>query len=234
MASVDGMNCSELNITNKTCFKFSRHEFTSLFWTRIGVATLATIVCLLAILIIALFKAYKNLVHRFSLYLIISALANSISFPLQSAPVGNVCGYAVVRNEKLCKAAAFLTEYSIWTMQLFMCWITLYVFILAVFKRKYSSRKCEVGLLILCLTVPLLVSIVPFIDFQNGTMYGLAGPWCWIKLTDENCHEYEEGVIEQFALFYGPLILVLTLNFIAMLVVIIVLYRGTRKESGRL
>ena len=115
-----------------------------------------------------------------------------------------------------------------------MCWITLYLFILAVFKRKYSSKKCEVGLLLFCHTVPLLFSIVPFKDFQDGSMYGLAGPWCWIKLTDENCHEYEAGVIEQFALFYAPLIIVFTLNFLAMLVVIIILYKGTRKESGRL
>ena len=230
-AFMDGVNCSELN---KTCFKFSRHEFTSLFWTAIGVSTLAAIVCLLAILIIALFKAYKNFVHRCSLYLIITALACSISSVLRSAPVGNLCGYVVVRNEQLCKAAGFLTEYSVWMMLLCMCWITLYLFILAVFKRKYSSKKCEVGLLIVCLIVPLLFSIVPFIDFQNGTMYGLAGPWCWIKITNGTCHEYEEGVIEQFTLFYGPLIFIFTLNFLAMLVVIIVLYRGTRKQSGRL
>ena len=65
-------------------------------------------------------------------------------------------------------------------------------------------------------------------------MYGLVGPWCWIKLNDENCNEYNEGVIEQFVLSYGPSILVFTLNFLAMLVVIIVLYRGARKRSGRL
>ena len=234
MASMDGVNCSELDFTNKTCFKFSRHEFTSLCWTLIGVSTLAAIVCLLAILIFAFIKAYQKFVHRLSLYLTISALARAISNVLQCAPVENMCGYVVVRNEQLCKAAGFLTEYSLWMLLLITCWIVLYLFILAVFKRKYNSRKCEVGLLILCHTVPLLVSIVPFIDFQNGTMYGLAGPWCWIKVTDENCHEYKEGVIEQFALFYGPFIIAFTLHFLAMLVVIIVLYRGTRKESGRL
>ena len=231
---MDGVNCSELNFTNKTCFKFSRHDFTALYWTGIGVSTLAATVCLLAILIIALFKAYKKFVNRLSLYLTITALASSMSFILRSVPVGNFCGYVVVRNEQLCEAAAFLSEYSLWMLLLIMCWITLYLFILAVFKRKYSSRKCEVGLLMLCLTVPLPVSIVPFIDFQNGTMYGLAGPWCWIKLTDENCHEYKEGVIEQFTLSYGPFMLVFTLSFLAMLAVIIVLYRGTRKESGRM
>ena len=152
---MDGVNCSELNFTNKTCFKISRHEFTALFWSGIGISVLAATVCLLAILIIAFFKAYKKSVHRLSLYLIIIALVSSISYVLQSAPVKYLCGYAVVRNEQLCKAAGFLTEYSIWTMLLFMCWITLYIFVLAVFKRKYNSRKCEVGLLVLCLTVPI-------------------------------------------------------------------------------
>ena len=231
---MDGANCSELNFTNKTCFKLSRHEFTSLFWTQIGMSILAATVCLLAILMVAFFNAYKKSVHRLSLYLTIAALANSISNILECIPMKYLCGYVVVTNEQLCEAAGFLTQYSIWMTILFMSWISLYLFVLAVFQHKYSSRKCEIGLLIVCLIVPLLFSIVPFIDFQNGTMYGLVVPWCWIKLTDENCHEYKEGVIEQFVLTYGPQIIVLTLNFLAILVVLIVLARGTRKHSGRL
>ena len=102
MASMDVVNCSERNFTNKTCFKFSRYEFTSVFWTVIGVATLAASVCLLAILIIVFVKAYKKYVHRLSLCLFISALARAISNVLECAPVENLCGYVVVRNEKIC------------------------------------------------------------------------------------------------------------------------------------
>lgn len=231
---MEGVNCSELNFTNKTCFKFSRQEFTSLFWTAIGVSTLAAIVCLLAILIISLLKAYKKFVHRLSLYLTISALTCSIASILRRAPVGyhNLCGYVIVRNEGLCKAAGFLTEYSLWMMLLIMFWITSHLFILAVFKHNHRSRKCEVGLLVICLTIPILFSIVPFIDFQNGTTYGLAGPWCWMKIRDQNCHEYKEGVIEQFSLFYGPLVLFFTINFLAMLMVIIALCKGIRSGFG--
>ena len=234
MASMDGANCSELNFTNKTCFKISRNEFTSLFWTEVGISILAATVCLFSILMIILFKAYKKLVHRLSLYLIINALAISISTILQCIPTKYLCGYVVVTNEQLCEASGFLAQYSLWMSQLFMSWIALYLFVLGVFHHKYSSRNCEIGLLIVCLVVPLPFSIVPFIDFQNGTMYGLVFSWCWIKYTDINCHKYKEGVIEPFVLSHGPRLIVLTLNFLAILVVIVVLYRGTRKRSGRL
>ena len=234
MASMDGANCSELNFSNETCFKLSRNEFTSLFWTEVGISILAAPVCLFAILMIVFSKAYKRFAHRLSLYLIINALAKSISTILQCIPTKYHCGYVVVTNEQLCEAAGFLAQYTLWMLLLFMSWIALYLFVLGVFNHKYSSRNCEIGLVIVCLVVPLLFSIVPFIDFQNGTMYGLVWSWCWIKLTDNNCNKYKEGVIEQFVLSYGPLLIVLTLNFLAILVVIVVLYRGTRKRSGTL
>jgi len=62
-------------------------------------------------------------------------------------------------------------------------------------------------------------------------MYGLAGAWCWITVTGESCQPYKEGLIEQFTLWYGPLMLIVLLNFLAMVVMIIILYRGTRETS---
>ena len=219
---VDETNCSQLNLTNKTCFSFSKRDFEAVIGTKTGVAGLAAIACCVVVLLIVFFKAYKRFVHRLTLYLAIAALIYSIIFALQILPVEARCGIVMVRSEQLCTALGFLVEYAV---LLFMTWITFHLFVLAVF------RKYEVGGVIVCHVSPILFSVVPFINFGHGTMYGLAGAWCLIRVTGEGCQPYEEGLIEQFTLWYGPLMLVVLLNFLAMVIMIIVLYRGTRETS---
>ena len=224
-------NCSQFNLTNKKCFSFSSKDFGAIFGTKVGVAGLAVLACCVAIFLIFISKAYKRFVHRLTLYLTIAALVYSVVFILQIMPVESSCGFVVVRNEQLCMAAGFLVLYGGWAMLLLICWITLHLFILAVFKQNYKSCKYEVGGLIICHVCPLLWCAVPFINFEHGVMYGLAGAWCWIRVTGNNCQPYGEGVVEQFTLWYGPLIFIVLLIFLVIAIMIIALYRGTR-ESG--
>ena len=225
-------NCSEPGLSNRSCFAFSKDHFKSVIWTKTGVSILAATACCLAVLLIIFFKAHRRFVHRLTLYLAIVAFIYSVIFALQILPVKDHCGYVVVRQEGLCTALGFLVEYSAWVMLLFMCWITLHIFMLAVLKRNYKSKKYEAGGVIACHVGPLLFSVIPFINFKNGTMYGLAGAWCWIRVTSEDCHPYPEGTTEQFVLWYGPLIFLVALSFVGMLVMIVVLYRGTREGPG--
>ena len=224
-----GINCSQLDFTNKTCFKFSKGDFETVIGTKTGVAGLSAIACCLAILLIVFFKAHKRFVHRLTLYLAIAAFIYSVIFALQILPVEDECGYVVVKNEKLCVALGFLVEYSAWVMLLFMCWITLHLFLLGVFRQNLKSWKYEMIGVVVAHTCPILFSVVPFVDFKNGTMYGLAGAWCWIRITDDNCNPYTEGTVEQFVLWYGPLMLLVMVNFLAMVVMMVVLYQGTKE-----
>ena len=228
------INCSQLNLTNRTCFSFSKRDFDAVFGTKVALASLAAIACCAAVLLIILSKAYKRFVHRLTLYLAIAALIYSIVFVLQILPVQASCGVVMVRSEQLCMAVAFLILYAAWGMLLYLCWITFHLFVLTVFQCNYNSRQYEVGGIIICHTCPVLFCIVPFINFGHGTMYGLAGAWCWITVTGESCQPYEEGLIEQFTLWYGPLMLVVLLNFLSVVIMVTVLYRGTRKTSGLL
>ena len=230
----NGGNCSQGNLTNKTCFSFSSRDFEAIFGTKVGVASLAVFACCVAIFLIFISKAYKRFVHRLTFYLAFAALLYSFVFILQILPVEDRCGFVVVRNEQFCMAAGFLVLYGGWALLLFICWITLHLFILAVFKRNYNSWKYEVGGLIICHACPLLLCVVPFINFKHGVMYGLAGAWCWIRVTGNSCQPYGEGVIEQFTLFYGPLIFIVLLISLMVVIMIIALYRGTREKSGEL
>jgi len=212
---LDETNCSQLNLTNKTCFSFSKKNFEAVIGTKTGVAGLVAIACCAAVLLIDFFKAYKRFVHQLTLYLAIAALIYSIIFALQILPVEARCGVVMVRSEQLCTALGFLVEYAAWVMLQFMSWITIHLFVLAVFQRSYKSCKYEVGGVIICHVSPLLFSVVPFINFGHGTMYGLAGAWCWIRVTGESYQPYEEGLIEQFTLWYRRLMLIVLLNFLA-------------------
>ena len=226
-----GVNCSELNLTNQSCFKLSTGDFHSLIWVKASLAVLAGVGCCLTVGMIVFFKAYKVFVHRIALYLNVAALLTAVIFALEIAPVEDVCGYVDVKNEHFCEAIGFFAQYFSWVILDFICWITVHLFMLGVLQRHYKSRRYEVGSVIACLLVPLAFSIVPFIDFKNDTLYGQAGVWCWIKTTTQDCHSLKEGVIEQFTLFFGPFMLFATLNFLAMLVTVVIFYRGTRKAS---
>ena len=227
-------NCSASNFTNQSCFKLDQQLFESVFWAKIVIQVLAGVAGCLVILMIFHFKAYKNFVQRLHLYLAIAAIFNCTAFTLNSLPVENRCGHMFVKNEIFCQASGFLDQYSTWLILLLVCWITLQIFMLGVFKRNYKSCKYELVGVLTTLVVPLVASIIPSINFGNGTMYGLAGAWCWIKTTDERCNPYTEGDIQQFVLWYGTVMFFVTLNLLAMLAVVIVLYRGTKQEQGRL
>ena len=220
--------------SNHSCFKLDQRYFEPVFRVKTAVQVLAAVTGCLVILMIVCFKAYKKFVQRLHLYLAIAAIFNCIAFTLNSLPVENKGGYMFVTNEKFCQASGFLDQYTTWVILLLVCWITLQIFLLGVFKRNYKSRKYELVGVVTTLVAPLIVSSIPFIDFGNGSMYGLAGAWCWIKTTNADCNKLTEGIIEQFVLWYGTVMVFVTLNLLAMLAVITVLYRGTKQERGHL
>ena len=231
-----GSNCSQLEFVNMSCFIFNKRQFESIRWSKIGVSTLAGAICCLAILLIVFLKAYKKNCSPSCPVSVHCSLLYSIGFLLQILPVKDKCDYVVVSNEAVCIAAGISATYTFWVILLLTWWITLHLFILAVFKRNYyRSRKYEIGAVAACYSIPFCISVIPFIHFtEASTMYGLAGAWCWIKLTDMHCNKFKEGLVEQFALWYGPFMLFVLLNFLAMVVVMVVLCKGKRGAPSQL
>ena len=238
-------NCSALN---KTCFELDKHTYETVRSIKFVVLSLGMLLCSLAIGMIIFFKAYKKFVHRLALYLVIAAFFNCVAFILNSVPVEhndsraiNGCNYTYVRVEDkaFCYATGCLDQCIRGVILLLVCWITLQLFMLGILKRNYNSLKYEVVGVVTTIVVSLVSSSIPFIDFDdrkvdNETMYGLAGAWCWIKSTNDSCSRLSWGIAEQILLWYGPVLFFDTLNFIAMLAVIIVLYRGKQKAQGSL
>ena len=219
------VNCSQIDFTNKTCFKFSESGFYTVSWLRTGLSILAAVMCIVAIIFIFLLKAYKMFVHRLVLYLCLAALFSAIMTAIQLAPVTHVCDHVVVKHPKGCTAAAALIEYSVWATLILTIWIGIHFFTLAVFSKDYQkSRKYELCIILTAVIVPIVFCIVPLFHIDKMKMYGLAGAWCWIKATDETCRVIQAGVIEQFALWYAPVMLFVLFFFVITVVVIIVLF----------
>ena len=101
------LGCSEPNSTNKTCFEFNKHNFDSIMGTITAISMLAAVICITAIILIVLFKAFERFVYRLTLYITISALANASTLSLQVAAVKNEFGYITVKSEGLCEVLDF-------------------------------------------------------------------------------------------------------------------------------
>ena len=115
-------------------------------------------------------------------------------------------------------------------MNVLMIWFGLHLFFLAVFNKNYEdSRKYELCIILTAVIIPFVVSIIPICHIHKVKTYGLAGAWCWIRSIDEECHEIKAGVIEQFTLWYAPVMLFALAFFL-----IIVVGNSSKKRGGQL
>ena len=179
----------------------------------------ATIVCIPVVVLVIALKLYRQLVYRLTLYLVMSALMFGLVCVLHLAQLPFIERGNHSFNNNLCLAAAFLSSYTLWVKFLFMLCVAIHLFAYSVcFK---NLKKLEVAYVILSLTAPGIVSAVPFIT----SSYGPAGEWCWIKdnLADECSSRYHIGYIEQLALWFVPILVLLLISNGLMIAMVTVL-----------
>jgi len=71
----------------------------------------------------------------------------------------------------------------------------------------------------------LLYYCFPSLSLFFNNMYGLSGIWCWIKLTNGDCHsETTLGVVYHFTLYYGPFSIFVFCSCVACIAIVIVRY----------
>ena len=217
---------------NCTDVHFPRHELNVLYITKMTVCGAAILMCAAAIVVIVALKDYKILVHRLVLYVMVAALLDAITLILELLPIDLSGEDKVIVEDKytaLCAISGFLSQVAVWSYVLLICWIVLYLVLLAVFKYNANQRWQEVTGLCIILVVPFVFNWIPFVHH----MYGLSGLLCWIKIVPEQCSrpEYVLGVIYQMALFYGPLSLMATFCFCSFIAISVVLFRQACKRG---
>ncbi len=185
--------------------------------------------CIAAVSMVLGLRLYRLFAYRLATYQVLGSLFWSLTCGLVLLQLDYDPNSAFSRGG--CYLVAFLITYSMWVKLLFTLWLTFHLFCYVVFLR--NLKKLEWFYIASSVLFPLIcVAWVPFIDNN----YGVAGAWCAIRVWKGDCatQKYQEGLTEVFALFYGPIVVSLALNTLAVAIMMVVLvqrvYRYSRPE----
>lgn len=177
-------------------------------------AGLSFLVCSAALFLVYMMKLYRKLIYRLAAYQVVSALVYSVIEISQLAFL-NYKG----SSSKACVAVAFLNQFVLSMKVVLTIWVTFHLFCFAVLYK--DMKKLEHFYVLTSFVVPLVVAVIPF----TTQTYGLAGSWCWIRNSRDDCGSDIEGVVEQFVLFYGPAVVALVAESVAMVAIVVILIR---------
>lgn len=124
-------------------------------------------------------------------------------------------------NKDLCVFFAVFDMYSAWMKLLFTLCVTFHLFCFVFFYK--NLKRLETTYVLISLLTPAVLAAIPVITHT----YGLSGSWCWKQNWKDNCPSdvLDVGVIEQFSLYYGPSMAILTFTSLAMVAMVIILLR---------
>ena len=86
-------------------------------------------------------------------------------------------------------------------------------------KAKRQAWCLEISYILIPILVPLSFLWIPFAN----DAYGLADTWCWIRSKDYFCKKNVPGLIEWYALFVCPVIVLCVLNLIIIVAIVVIL-----------
>ena len=241
-------NCSQIeyNLTklNETCFEFSEIDYDLVAWIRTALSSLAALMSLVAIVFLVCSSTCtcnrKDFVNRLVLYLCVASFCNGIITAVQLLPVKQMCGYVFLKSPEGCIAAAFIIQYSVWTILALTISIGVYLFFRvkhykdyedAQYDNNFENSRCFEGvtLALTFVVVPILFSTAPFIS----QTYGLSGAWCWIKTTDKHCNDIKAGIIQQFVLWLGFNVLLVFFFIIDMIIIAFMIMRRKKTAADK-
>lgn len=213
---MDGANSSDV------CSEYETKQFKMVAAIRASVGLFSTVCSLAVVLLIVAYKKYRVYPQRLILYLAISASLHSFSYTVARI------NYYTPRKilDPYCYFSGYYNNYTNWLEVLSICYITFDLLVNVVFHRR--TEKYEFYLAGAVFLSPALWSWVPFIQLA----YGTAGPWCGIRVVDENCEPFEFGIILRFALWYIPLYIILAGTTVTTLLVFCKVQRDVHKWEG--
>ena len=205
------------NISVNNCSKsFTNEQKTHLLVAIVSSGIVSSVMCFIAISMVLYWKLYKYFVYRLALYQVLAALIYSMT---ETLVLMNINYTKDAFHVNACMIAAFIFVYIMWIKLLFTLCLVFHIFCLAVCLK--NLQKFEFIYIIVCVLFPSVYCWIPFIH----SSYGLTNTWCWIRDWKDDCsmEKNKEGIIEQFTLWYGPLMLSLPISFLAVIMIMSVL-----------
>ena len=206
--------------SNDCNISFNNEQMNNLLIAKTSLSIMSSVLCSIAILLVMCLRLYKYFVYRLALYQVVACFVYSMAEILQLVDI-NYTGNTL--QDAACKAVGALLQYLVWMTLLFTMCLVFHIFCLAVCLK--NLEKQEIVYVLVSVLLPLLQFWIPFVN----NSYGLVGAWCWIRNWKDDCpsNRYTAGIIEQFTVWYGPLLIYLTLCLIAVVVIALVLiWRG--------
>ena len=240
----------ELNQTSDCKLNHNSEELRQ--WLPIVVATIAILSFVACIVVEGLFicqRLYRyRFAHRLIIYLLLYAII--ISFVLAFRMTSSISEFVTSEGyTPFCAISGLLAEYSAFTLLLSQTVLVIHTGCVVVLVELRCTRPLGLHYLgitsayepesaesstrnakryAMCLeliyalspaVLPLLFVWVPFITGD----YGKAGLWCWIRRVNDNCELVISGVIQQYTLWYGPLLLLTLINTCVIITTIIII-----------
>lgn len=213
-----------------TCLDFDRRIRLVAHIARPVIATVGAFSSIVVIVILFVLRDYRRPGYRLVMYLMVSTFLVGISQAFGVLPLDRSANNIQVKSgwKGACAFFGYVDEMSAWMEHLVIAWITVFLLML-VFQRPYLHKvKYELAGLTVWLGIPLLICWIPFT--QNA--YGLAGLWCWISVSNENCTAHDPGIAYQFALYYIPFAVLVLFNATSFLVIALSMCKRSLTAGG--
>ena len=198
------------------CSVYDNKDFALVAVTNSAVALISLLACIFAISIVILFKKWKFFSQRLILYLIISAMLNSVVLIIRRLDY----------NNGFCIFTAFTGQVTTWMVLLAISVITVYLFLRAVYNK--NIERYEILCLFFIFAFPVSFSWIPFVK----NTYGHAGVWCWIRTLNEDCSFFVFGQVLQLVLFYIPIFTILLILITLYLIILWNIQSRKKKWTG--
>ena len=215
------------NTSSDGCSVFDSPDYVTVAIISSSSACLSALCSTAVIGLIFLLKKHSFFIQRLVLYLSLAALVNSLSIVLRLYRIGYQQQSKLL--DKLCIAAAFIDQTSLWSLFLAFAVVTFTLLMAIVFHK--STVRLEGLYITLIVAFPLTFNWIPFLH----NTYGRAGAWCWIRNLnyDDNCMEHKFGTILQFAIWYIPAYVLIGILLITYLAIIISAVRQKFRQSNK-
>lgn len=217
-------------MSTELCIEFSRSVAHAIFNIRVILGSITTLLCLLAAVAVTCITLYfkeSTFSRRLVLYFMIASTVQALCQVLGVVPVEVTDGGILsIRNgsgwSDMCAIVGYLDTVSSSVANLVIIWFMLYMLQQRyrqiqrkskghIFSTNKSRYVYEIVGVLLVIAIPILIGWIPFVK----DMYGLSGPWCWIKtVSEKGCHDsdvrkWSLGLM--VAMFYVPLLCTLVL-----------------------
>ena len=189
---------------------------------RAGTGFFSALCCLAMVIVIVRRKEYYFFTKRLILFLAIAAMLHSLSYPLARV------NYYTPRYiyDDYCYFGGFYNFYSSWVEVIALSCLTFHMLLSTVVKPPLEKLNyLQYVYLPMMYLLPLIWSWLPFLYHT----YATTDSWCDLRVVDENCNRFIFGYIARFALWYGPVYLILFICFLTTLIAVITLHRKVWK-----